>query len=123
MLVAEDIAVSEFLGDAEEPHHTKWNERREGFGEKYNQHITTLRFIRNAMNEIVKILDIQTEERDYDLLKNDDFQHYFEERKEALLQRIENATQKRIVRETPDETAQALEEEGDIGIEEEEEVA
>jgi len=70
ILVAEDAAISEFLGDAEEPHHTRWNERREGFSEKYNLHQRTLRFIRNAMSEIVGILDIVTEKRDYDILEH-----------------------------------------------------
>lgn len=34
MLVAEDAAITDFLGDAETPAHTEWNERTEGFKEK-----------------------------------------------------------------------------------------
>jgi len=70
ILYAEDKIISEFLGDAEEPAHTHWNERREGFGEKYNLHRDTLRFIRNAMRDIVEALDMQSRERDYNLLEH-----------------------------------------------------
>jgi len=67
---AEDKIISEFLGDAEVPAHTRWNERREGLSEKYINHRATLRFIRNAMSNLVLILDMRGKERDYDLLKH-----------------------------------------------------
>ena len=70
ILYAEDQIISEFLGDAEVPAHTRWNERREGLSEKYTNHRGTLRFIRNAMSNLVVILDMQSKERDYDLLKH-----------------------------------------------------
>lgn len=68
IFVAEDTVISEFLGDAEVPAHTSWNERREGFADKYQNHRRTLRFIRNAMSEIVVLLDQVTNKRDFDLL-------------------------------------------------------
>ena len=70
ILYAEDQIISEFLGDAEEPAHTNWNERREGLSEKYSNHQVTLRFIRNAMKNLVDLLDMQSRERDYDLLEH-----------------------------------------------------
>ena len=68
ILYADDQVISEFLGDAEEPMHTKWNELNLLLGEKYANHRRTLRFIRNAMKDIVLILDMPTRDRDYDLL-------------------------------------------------------
>jgi len=70
ILYADDLVISEFLGDAEEPMHTKWNEIREGLREKYTNHRRSLRFIRNAMKDIVLLLDMQSREIDYDLLEH-----------------------------------------------------
>ena len=70
ILYAEDQIISEFLGDAEEPAHTRWNERREGLNIKYSNHRGTLRFIRNAMRNLIDLLDMQSREIDYDLLEH-----------------------------------------------------
>jgi hypothetical protein len=69
MLVAEDAPITEFLGDCETPAHTGWNERIEGFKEKYEDATKTLRFIRRGMSKIVSILDQPPQERQRDLLK------------------------------------------------------
>lgn len=57
LLSARDDAVSTFLGDAETPAHTKWEERKDDFRGKYIHARDTLRFIQSSMREIVKILD------------------------------------------------------------------
>ena len=57
---------------------------------------------------------------DMDAIKSDDFQTFFSKRREALLQRIENATGKKILRETDQEIVKTLKEEEDLWIEEEE---
>lgn len=69
LLVAEDLPVCEFLGDCETPAHTKWNERTEGFKEKYENAARILRFIRNSMLQILSILDEPPPERVTDFLK------------------------------------------------------
>jgi hypothetical protein len=69
MLVAEDPPITEFLGDCETPAHTEWNERIEGFKEKYEDATKTLRFIRRSMSKIVSILDQPPQERQRDILK------------------------------------------------------
>lgn len=69
MLVAEDPHVSTFLGDAENPAHTEWNERTEGFRDKYQNAVKTLRFIKKSMSRIVLILDQPAQERQRDFLK------------------------------------------------------
>ncbi|OUJ18769.1 hypothetical protein AMET1_0420 [Methanonatronarchaeum thermophilum] len=72
MLVADDELISTFLGDAEEPAHTKWNERTEGFRERYNKPIGTIRFIRNSMRDIAEVLRKSSSET-FESLLNDVF--------------------------------------------------
>jgi len=67
---AEDDGISEFLGDAEDPSHLKWNQTLEDLQDKYVNHYTLLRYIRNAMREIVRVLDIPVREKDYKLLNH-----------------------------------------------------
>ncbi len=69
LLVADDPVVSEFLGDCETPAHTNWNERTEGFAEKYKNAARILRFIKKSMSQIVSILDEPPRERQVDFLK------------------------------------------------------
>ena len=57
ILVAEEESISEFLGDAETPAHIDWNERSEGFQEKYTGGTGNLRFIKRCMGKIVSLLD------------------------------------------------------------------
>jgi hypothetical protein len=70
ILVAEDQKISEFLGDCENPAHTNWNERTEGFSEKYKDAASILRFIKNLMYKIISILDEPPTGRYDDLLKD-----------------------------------------------------
>lgn len=69
ILIAEDTPVTEFLGDCENPAHTKWEEGTEGFKEKYEDATKTLRFIKIGMSKIVSILDQPPQERQRDFLK------------------------------------------------------
>jgi len=69
MLVAEDAPVAEFLGDAENPAHTEWNERTEGFRDKYQNAARMLRFIKKTMSRIISILDQPPQEQQKDFLK------------------------------------------------------
>ncbi len=69
ILVAEDEPVCEFLGDCENPAHTNWNERTEGFEEKYRNAVRILRFIKKSLVQIVSILDEPPRERQVDFLK------------------------------------------------------
>lgn len=69
MLIAEDTPITEFLGDCENPAHTKWEEGTEGFKEKYEDAAKTLRFIKKSMGKIVSILDQPPQERQKDLLR------------------------------------------------------
>jgi hypothetical protein len=70
IFVAQERSISEFLGDCENPAHTKWNERTEGFKDKYYETAKTLRFIRNGMADIVSILDQPPQEIQKDFLNN-----------------------------------------------------
>lgn len=69
LLIADDKAVCEFLGDCETPAHTSWNERTEGFAEKYTNAARILRFIKKSMAQIVSIIDEPPRDRQIDFLK------------------------------------------------------
>jgi len=70
LLIAEDPAVCEFLGDCETPSHTNWNERTGGFAEKYIYASRILRFVKKSMLQIFSILDEPPQERQVDFLKD-----------------------------------------------------
>jgi len=70
LFIAEDSVVCEFLGDCENPAHTKWIERTEGFAEKYVNAVKILRFIKKSMLQIISILDEPPLERQVDFLKD-----------------------------------------------------
>jgi len=70
LLIAKDPAACEFLGDCETPAHTNWNERTEGFAEKYENAVRILRFIKKSMLQIVSILDEPPQERQVSFLKD-----------------------------------------------------
>ncbi len=70
LLSAQDLSVSRFLGDAETPAHTFWNERTEDFKGKYENAVSTLRYIKTSMRELVNLLDIPPEGKQLDLLKD-----------------------------------------------------
>lgn len=69
LLVAEEEAIDAFLGDAETPAHTEWNERTEGFKEKYSNAANTLRFVRHSIDKLVNLLDEPPAELKRDFLK------------------------------------------------------
>jgi hypothetical protein len=70
LLIAKDPLICEFLGDCETPAHTSWNERTEGFAEKYMNAARILRFIKRSMSQIISILDEAPREREIDFLKH-----------------------------------------------------
>jgi hypothetical protein len=69
LLIAEEKPITEFLGDCENPAHTEWQERTEGFKEKYANAAKTLRFIKRSMSKIVSILDQPPQGLQKDFLK------------------------------------------------------
>ncbi|HOQ66982.1 MAG TPA: hypothetical protein PLY82_13705 [Methanosarcina thermophila] len=70
LLVAEDEPVARFLGDCETPAHTNWNERTEGFKEKYENAVRLLRFIKKCISRTVSVLDEPPRERQVEFLKD-----------------------------------------------------
>ncbi|MCP9448064.1 MAG: hypothetical protein NNA22_10920 [Nitrospira sp.] len=63
-LVATEEAISEFLGDAENPAHTKWNGQAEKLQNKYKYPAQTLRHIRNSLVELHDLIVQAIEEED-----------------------------------------------------------
>ncbi len=57
MMVAEDETIVSFLGDAETPAHTDWEEKNEEFKKNYNKAEDILKFIKKSMKTLVSILD------------------------------------------------------------------
>jgi len=70
LLVADDEPVTRFLGDCETPAHTDWNQRTEGFKDKYENAARTLRFIKRSVGRIVSVLDEPPPGRQVDFLKD-----------------------------------------------------
>ena len=70
LLEVEDEPVARFLGDSETPAHTNWNERTEGFKEKYENGVRLLRFIKKSALKIVTILDEPPVERQAEYLRD-----------------------------------------------------
>lgn len=69
LLIAEEDSICEFLGDCETPAHTNWNERTEGFAEKYSNAARILRFIKKSIGQILSIIEEPPSERQFDFLK------------------------------------------------------
>jgi hypothetical protein len=63
-----DDALSQLLGDAENPAHTEWQERSPKFRGRYQHGPTTLRFVKNAPKELVALLTRPAEGIDKSLL-------------------------------------------------------
>lgn len=61
-------ALASFLGDAENPAHTEWQEESSHFKGKYLNGPATLRFIRNAVPDLCQMLSEETEAEDAELL-------------------------------------------------------
>jgi hypothetical protein len=70
LLVAKDPKMAQFLGDAETPAHTEWNERTEDFRNKYENAADLLRFVKKSMMIIVSHLDLPPSERQLDFLRD-----------------------------------------------------
>lgn len=68
MLIAEDDKIAQFLGDAENPSHTKWSSRTENFSDNYTDGRNLLVFIMESPNRILDILKKAPEKRDPNLL-------------------------------------------------------
>jgi hypothetical protein len=64
LLLAEDVPVCRFLGDAENPAHTLWNPRSPRLAAKYRRAQDTVRFIREAMSSLLDTLSQVAEEED-----------------------------------------------------------
>ncbi|RXH34370.1 hypothetical protein XH99_01085 [Bradyrhizobium nanningense] len=63
-LVADHAAISQFLGDAENPAHTQWNERAEKLRTNWNGGHAVLRRIRAALHEIHAVVADRIERDD-----------------------------------------------------------
>jgi hypothetical protein len=65
-----DRALSGLLGDSENPAHTEWQERSPRFKERYRHGPYTLRYVKGAPREIVRVLTRPAKGRDFTLLRN-----------------------------------------------------
>jgi hypothetical protein len=63
-------ALSALLGDSENPAHTEWQERSPRFKERYRHGPFTLRYVKGAPREIVRILTRPATGRDFALLRH-----------------------------------------------------
>ncbi len=70
LFIAEDEAISKFLGDAETPAHTYWKENTERFAEKYENAKRELRFIRKSVSSIMNYIYLPPKELKKDFLKD-----------------------------------------------------
>jgi hypothetical protein len=69
-VMVHDRALSQMLGDSENPAHTEWQERSPKFRDRYRHGPFTLRYVKNAPREIVRILTRPKEGRDQILLRH-----------------------------------------------------
>lgn len=63
-LVADDAVISQFLGDAENPAHTQWNERAEKLRSNWASPQAALRRIRAALHELHAVIADRIESED-----------------------------------------------------------
>ncbi|MCZ7564980.1 MAG: hypothetical protein M5U08_15390 [Burkholderiales bacterium] len=63
-------ALSGLLGDSENPAHTEWQERSPRFKERYRHGPFTLRYVKGAPREIVRVLTRPAAGRDFTLLRH-----------------------------------------------------
>jgi hypothetical protein len=70
LVTVRDRPLSQLLGDSENPAHTEWQERSPKFKDRYRHGPYTLRYIKNAPREIVRILTRLAEGRDFKLLQH-----------------------------------------------------
>jgi hypothetical protein len=70
LIVIDDKALAQILGDAENPAHTEWQDRSETFKNKYDHGPYTLRFVKNSAANLIRTLTAASQEKDRDLLKH-----------------------------------------------------
>ena len=70
MLVANDRTICQFLGDAENPAHTQWEERNKHFQNRYDNGVLLLRFVITSLGELTEYLLQAREGMDADLLSH-----------------------------------------------------
>jgi hypothetical protein len=70
LVYVRDRALSALLGDSENPAHTEWQERSIHFKERYRHGPSTLRYVKGAPREIVRILTRPAAGRDFRLLQH-----------------------------------------------------
>lgn len=70
LVIAADSAVASFLGDAENPAHTEWQEKSKKFKGKYNAGSSTLRFIKSAPQGLMNILNRRSDKIDDTILRH-----------------------------------------------------
>jgi hypothetical protein len=68
LLIADDEALSTFLGDAENPAHSDWSERNDRIRSRYEQGPSTLRYVKNAIAQLASMLSAPPAGRAPDLL-------------------------------------------------------
>lgn len=69
LFIAEDLYITEFLGDSENPSHTEWNERTGNFKNQYTDAIRKLRFIKRAILSIISFVYVPPNDKNTDILK------------------------------------------------------
>jgi hypothetical protein len=70
LVYVRDRTLSALLGDSENPAHTEWQERSPRLKARYRQGPFTLRYVKSAPREIVRILMRPTAGRDFQLLQH-----------------------------------------------------
>lgn len=65
-----DRALSALLGDSENPAHTEWQERSPRFKDRYRHGPSTLRYVKSAPRELVRLLTRPVAGRDFALLRH-----------------------------------------------------
>jgi hypothetical protein len=70
LVLARERSLSALLGDSENPAHTEWQERSPKFRDRYRHGATTLRYVKNAPREIVRLLTRPSTGRDFELLQH-----------------------------------------------------
>ena len=68
ILVADDDALSTFLGDAENPAHSDWSERNDKIRNVYDNGASTLRYVKNAIAQLAALVTTPPAGRAPDLL-------------------------------------------------------
>lgn len=68
LVMVDDAPLATFLGDAENPAHTEWQEEISHFKGKYVNGAAVLRFVRNTVPDLCQLLAEETDEQDSELL-------------------------------------------------------